>query len=242
MNLENKAKMTSPIDMLEESVREWWRYVVKFVMIYVWSIKYALIPIAALILAYALNFWLGANMIVTVLVSIIASLVAIYFLTRAQIASFLLVKQDYQDKEEELFKSSAPLFWPYIGLALLQALVVIAWTLLLIIPGIIYGIFYSLASYVFFVEGKRGWAAISRSRNLVRGYWWAIAGRLFLLGVFLWAIITVVSIPLALLTENSLGWQIYNALVQVVSFLIGPISLIYCFRLYRELVKLQPAD
>ena len=246
MSEEKKIKLTSSFDILEEAIKTWWKHLSKFIMVYVWSMIYALIPLAAIALLVIFNSVFGggnqAINVITALLSGVAGLIVAYFAIRGQIGAFLLVKQDYQGQEKEIFKASAPWFWPYLGLSLLNAILVLLWMLLLFIPGIIYAVFYSLASYIFFFEGKRGLEAIKSSRELIRDYWWPIAGRLLVLGVFLWAIMTIVSVPLGSLEEHSLPWQLYNVFIQFISFLVGPITIIYSYRLYKELTNLKKSS
>ena len=69
-------------------------------------------------------------------------------------------------------------------------------TLLLVVPGVYLFVAWSVAVPVLLGENLRGMAALRRSRELVRGRWWACAGVLVL--AFLLAIIVAAVILLAL--------------------------------------------
>ena len=155
------------------------------------------------------------------------------------IAMFLLVKNNYVGSEKEIYQSSKKLFWPYIGLTLLTTLFILLWTCLLIIPGIIFSILYSFAVYVLFFEDKKGMAAIKRSVQLVKHYWWAVFGRFCLFGLVIWLFMLIISIPVGLTPENTLMFSIWNAIVQVINMLIGPIALLFSYRIYQDLVKIK---
>ncbi|MCX6795049.1 MAG: hypothetical protein NTY31_03660 [Candidatus Falkowbacteria bacterium] len=114
------------------------------------------------------------------------------------------------------------------------------WTLLLIVPGIIYSVLYSFACYALFFEDKRGLAAIRRSVQLVTGYFWPVFGRFLFIGVIVWFFSIIISIPsMSLVNANSLFVSLWTGIVQVISFLIGPIVLIYTYNVYTELVKIK---
>jgi len=109
----------------------------------------------------------------------------------------------------------------------------------LIIPGIIYSVLYSFACYALFFEDKRGLAAIRRSVQLVTGYFWPVFGRFLFIGVIVWVFSVIISLPLSLTAANSLFNSLWGGGVQVISFLIGPIVLIYTYSIYRELIKIK---
>lgn len=244
MNESVKIKLTPSFDILENVIKEWWQHLSQFVMVYVWSIVYALAPLAVCGAMIALAFWAQQNgmpilEVTAVVLSGLAAILAFYFALRGQIGIFLLIKGEYKQKERELYRQTSDWFWPYLGLSLLTGIMVLLWMLLLIIPGIIYAVLYGFAGYVLFFEGKRGWAALKRSVDLVTGYWWPVAGRLLVLGIFVWAISAILAMPVNAMIEGSLAWNLYNAFLQIVNMLIGPIALLYSLSIYRELVKIK---
>jgi len=177
--------------------------------------------------------------VATMVVFVAALAFIIYFTVRAYIGIFLVVKHDYQGHEKDIFKETKKWFWPYLGLTLLTSVFVLLWTCLLIIPGIIFSIFYSLAAYVLFFEDKRGMAAIRRSVQLIKKYWWAVFGRFLLLGLVMWVFTVLLSIPLVMTVENSFFFHFWNVVVQVINMLIGPIALLFSYQIYQELVKIK---
>jgi len=240
---ETKPKLTPALDNLEMALKTWFKQLKKFVMVYVWSFLYSLIPALISMALVAASVRYGAdNGLLSALMILgagLAGLVAMYFAIRGQIGAFLLIKKDYAGDELDIYKETRPWFWPYLGLSLLSALFVLLWSLLLIIPGIIYAVFYSFAAFVFFFEDKRGRAAIRRSTELVTGYWWPVFGRLLLVAIFIWAILSIVSWPLVSLVKDSTPWHLYNSFVQLMSFLVGPIVLVYSYNIYQDLIKLK---
>ncbi len=239
-----KEKLTPTIDLLESSIKVWWKNLAKFIMVSVWGFIYALIPMAIILLFTIIT--LKSGNIDSIYFEMIAFIFLIlgfcaifYFMIRSYVALFLLIKKDYEGKPLKIFKETRSLAWSYIGLALLTALLVLLWSLLLIIPGIIFSVFYSLAVYVFFFEDKRGMAAIKRSKELVTGYFWPILGRILFLAVILWVVAMIITAPLDKLSEQGLAWSIYSYFVQLFNFIIAPISILYSYRIYQDLVKIK---
>jgi zinc-ribbon domain len=119
--------------------------------------------------------------------------------------------------------------WKYAGLTLLLGLIVTGGSLLLIIPGIVFIIWFFFCQYILADEGLGGWQALERSRQLVRGHWWAIFGRCLLL--------VLVMLTVSVLTARIpvIGAPLNFAF----SLLLTPFSLIYFYQLYKDLKRCQ---
>lgn len=246
MDSTTKVKLTPVFENLESAIKIWWKNLKKFVFVYLWGLLFAVIPIAVLAIVWGAYVWLsqsnGGNpvfSIISIIIGFISVLFAIYFSIRGLMASFLLVKKNYAGDELAIFKETKPYFWSYLGLTILTAVLVLLWCLLLIIPGIIYGVFYTFACYAFFFEDKKGMAAIRRSTQLVAGYWWPVFGRLVAFGLMMWIFMLIISIPLYSTDRGTWLYNSWNTVVQIISFLTGPIALLYNFRLYQDLVKIK---
>lgn len=244
MELTAKPKLMPILDNLESSAKIWFKNLKKIVLIYLWGLLFAAVPVAIiLLLGLVLNISdnrtsLGL-VIAFMIISIAGFLVAIYFSIRAYMSIFLLVKKNYEGKELEIYKETKDLFWPYLSLTFLTTIFIILWTLLLIIPGIIYSIFYSLAVYVFFFEGEKGMAAVRRSISLVQNYWWEVFGRYLFIGLVFWLVGVVIAAPMSFVTEDSFFFQFWGGVVQAINFLLGPIVLLFSYQIYQDLVKIK---
>jgi len=144
-----------------------------------------------------------------------------------QITFFYLIKERNSVTDaKNLLKFSWPKIVPYAWVLFLMGIITIAGFILLIIPGIILSIWFSFALYLFVFEDVRGMEALKKSKELVKGYWWPVFGRLFLFG-FLGALIS--SVP------------VIGDLVNI--FLMMPLGVIYAYFIYENLktVKAQPS-
>lgn len=244
MDQEKKPKLTPVLTMLETAIKVWWKNLKKIITVYLWGLAFALIPLIIILALAGIDTFLGERsplsfQIFLAVVSVAGIFLALYFAIRAYLGIFLLVKKNYEGQELAIYKETKKIFWPYIGLALLSTVLILLWTLLLIIPGIIYSVFYCLAVYVFFFEDKRGMAAIRRSIKLVSDYWWPVFGRVIVVALLMWVIIMLISLPLSYIAKPSFLYYFWSGLVQVVNMVIGPIVLLFTYQIYQELVKIK---
>jgi len=242
--LKAEQNVLSPITTsFERAISLWWKHFKTFILIYWQGFRLALIPLLIFITLYLVDFktlneaswFLFSNLTIY----IVSFLLSFYFILRAQIAVLLFIKDDFKGKPKKLFLTSRSLFWPYLGLSLLTAVLVILWTLLLIIPGIVFSVFYSLAIFVFLSEGKLGMAAIRRSYALVRGNFWQLLLRFlfFILVIIIFS--SIIAMPAIPLEEGSLAFSIWDFIVQVISLLVAPIYLIFFYDVYKRLARLK---
>ena len=233
----DKPKITPVFTIFEEAISSWFKNLNKILLIYWEALKspaiFLLITIGLLIVA---NF-LKQN-ILSLVFSLALGLVLAYYFIRAYMAVYLLVKNNFKGEARALFQETKNLFWPYLGVSLLAGILVLLWALLLIIPGLVFAVFYALADYVFFSENKRGMAAIKRSKFLVKGYFWPVFGRLLLLVLIFGFFMSIISWPMDN-SENESFIFLWNIIVQVISFLITPIIIIFTYHIYNDLVKIK---
>jgi len=92
---------------------------------------------------------------------------------------------------------------------------------LIIIPVVLFGVWFSLSPFLFFKEGIKGMSALKRSRELVKGNFGKIFWRLLVIGIFLALINFILSfIPM-------LGGLINIAII--------PFGIVFTYMMYKEL-------
>ncbi len=74
-------------------------------------------------------------------------------------------------------------FWPLLLVTLMQVAAALVGVILLIIPGILWSIWFMFAQPFVVAEGTRGTGALRASRELTRGYFWPILGRMAVVGL-----------------------------------------------------------
>ena len=144
--------------------------------------------------------------------------------------------QDVQDGRRDhsvrdLARSVEPVFWQLAAVSILFGIAIAIGFVLLIIPGLILMVIWSVVAPVTVLERPGVFAAFGRSRELVRGNGWAVFGVLVL--VFL--SVVVVSVAATLLAA-SLG-AVGRAFVQwAVDAALAPITALSASVLYFALL------
>jgi hypothetical protein len=106
-----------------------------------------------------------------------------------------------------------------IGTGLLAGLIIVGLCLLLIVPGIIWGLYYSLFLYVVALRGLSGKKALDYSKSIVKGQWWRVFGYLSVIGIMgLFAGAAVVA-PFFFTPDNMILDIVSDTLCDIVSAL-----------------------
>ncbi len=146
-------------------------------------------------------------------------------------------------------KKAAGLLIPAIVVTVLSMLAVFGGLLLLIIPGIIFFVWFTFAIYAVSIHDKKPIEALKYSHSLVRGRWFSVFWRLLapafvfiLLALVLQLLVTLpIDVANGLLAdsgETTLGLQYLNlALVILISATIAPLTQAAQTILYVHLVK-----
>jgi hypothetical protein len=131
---------------------------------------------------------------------------------------FALKEQNSQIPVKQVFTTAKPHLWPFFWVSFLSGIAVMVGVVLFVIPGIIFGIWFSLALYVFVFEGTKGTSALKRSKVMVKGYWWPVFGRF-----------AVIMIASGLISSIKFFGPIINLLF------VAPFSIIYGYLIYKDL-------
>jgi len=205
-----------------------------------------LIPILIMALPYAILFLLqyygrtwAAIFIVIVFVSIIMIelWLGIYFILMID-KIYNKQKIDTNKLLEEAFKKIASYFW----VCVLMALVIIAGLILIIIPGIIFTIWFNFAPYANVLENKKGITALKASKELVEKRWFATCWRLIVPPLLVYLIVMAIVIGLTFMVT---GGQINNASIEqnllinslstFIFILLSPLFISFSIILYNSL-------
>lgn len=162
----------------------------------------------------------------------------IYIALTSQAGLILLLKNG-GNKIGENFKVGRVYAWPLLAVGFLTGVLVLLWSILFIIPGIIFSFYYCFSGFVAVVEDKRNMQALKRSKELVKNYWWPVVGRVLLLSLIAMIVSGILSAPLNGLPEDSAGFRSWNAVIQIISFLYGQFNLIFCYLIFKDLQQIK---
>jgi len=138
------------------------------------------------------------------------------------------------------FKEAMANGWPriisFFWVSFLTGLISIIGFVLLIIPGIIFSVWYVFSKYVFISEGLKGMAALKRSKELVRGFWWKVFWRFVGFGFIVFVVMIPVTVVMEILDSSGL-MLLGEILGLVLNALIAPLGIVYGFLIYENLKR-----
>lgn len=184
--------------------------------------------------------------LVVVLVNLFCTIAVLYVVVRGMIGTEPSLASGFSWAA----KNVLALLW----IGILSMCVVWGGLVLLVIPGLIISFYIYFAQYVYVSEGRRGLAALLRSRQLVRGDALAVVKKLLGLIALLIAVLIVLFASLALLvsvlsvlTGVSLGdsWVVdvvVGLVGQVGSAILTVIGFYITAKLYQILARKKPYD
>lgn len=158
-----------------------------------------LLPIAAAILAGILFtlFFSEANQTLLTTILSVSILIAIYFfslwitLAFIRAIAFRIQEQSVPHIAQEL-RDTWPLVIPTLIVSILSGLAIFGGSLLLIIPGIIFSVWFAFSVYPVLLENKRPIEAMKQSKWLVKGRWGAVLWRLIAPAIIFGIVILIV--------------------------------------------------
>ena len=124
-----------------------------------------------------------------------------------------------------------------VGTGLLASVIILGMCLLLIVPGIIWSLYYALCVYVVTLRGLSGKRALDYSKAIVRGQWWRVFGYLFVIGVLGAMAGIAVAAPFFFTPDNRILDIISDTLTDIVSALF--LTMTTVFFLNNDHLKLK---
>lgn len=139
--------------------------------------------------------------------------------------------------------------WPALGVSILTGLAVFGGTLLLVIPGIIFAVWFAFAVYGVAIHHTSPIAAMKDSKALVEGRWWAVCWRLVIpmlvFGIAMVIVQYIVEMPLTYVLRSTdpnsalaVSWNMISILISSFTGLILlPLTTAVPIILYTDLKK-----
>jgi len=255
-----KPKIISTAPLIKSALADYRQHWKKFAYL-------LLLPLVLSYLGSLISFATGkfsgpmpAILITSVLSLILTFAIVVIFIiiyVRAYAAQFLLVEDLSQtvdwDNLRNWYRRAAPYFWTVVAISLVYGLLALIGLVLLIIPGIIFGVYYCFAIYAALFENHKFEGSFGRSRELVRGYWWAVFGRFLAGGALVYiayviigglyaGLIWLIAFALHFQSSKDLFTLMYNLLSVFVGLAVGPLSVIYTYKIYQSLKEIKGAS
>jgi hypothetical protein len=171
-----------------------------------------------------------------VLINLVVTVFSLW--TTATLAMFVSHQLPYS---KELFTQSFKKVWFLFLLAISLILIVLGGLVLLIIPGLIFIVWFYFSSYFIILENQKPIDALKSSRELVRGHFWPVVRRLLWL-----VVVNIVVVILLFVIFSSLALFIGRTSEFAVplssllsSWFLAPFTVIYIIRLFNNLKEVK---
>lgn len=133
---------------------------------------------------------------------------------------------------QQAYTASIPHFGSYLFVSILSGLVIALGFILLIVPGIIFAVWYVFSYFTVLIEGKKGTAALRASKTLSSGRFMAVLGRLVVLLLIYMGCSILISIVVSILPIPKAIAEIFS---NVLGLVITPFGFAYLYELYLDL-------
>ncbi len=188
--------------------------------------------------------------------NIISSILNIIYFFLALFVSVSLIAVSLKKTKfsyKELIENGKPNYWRYLGLVVVTAIFGLLLFLLLIIPGIIFAVYWTFAAYVFLDKKQKIMASLKESKKIVKKRWWKTFGYLILFALVALAFMIVASlvrlpiaVPLLLKVLSSssislgllIGSLVSDLIYQIaITLVVTPMFIFFLKNFYFEMKK-----
>jgi hypothetical protein len=114
-----------------------------------------------------------------------------------------------------------------VGTSIVSGFILLGLFLLLIVPGIIWSVYYTFWLYVVALRKIGGTTALAYSKNLVVGQWWRVLGVIIVIAIADLITGLIVNIPFAFLPDNLIVNVLSNTTLDVISGLFTVTSIMF---------------
>jgi len=177
-------------DLLTESIdlyKEHWK---SFLQYSFW----AAIPMLALNFLFAQIIAEGFTgptgflyLVAYIIAAVLSTLINIAFL---RTIAAVYTKKSVRNIKEEIL-GAKKLLLPAIGAYILTGLATIGGLFLLVIPGIIFMVWFIFAGHAVAIDGKKAMDAMKFSKKILNGNWWAVFGRFLVIAIIVGLIVGI---------------------------------------------------
>ncbi len=204
-------------------------------LIIFWLVEVGISLISVIPLIIGLAFIAAQNTVLGTIITVIGAILGVLVLVILQAAGLCQIQSIIDSSHKSIRgllslgrKLALPLFLTLLLLGLITGL----GYLLLIIPGLIFSVWFTFVVVIMINENVWGLAALKSSRNLVKGRFWKVAGYsgLCLILTFIYSL--VVSLLASIIPGGKWIGQLISSILNVP---VQTISLLFIYNLYHEL-------
>jgi len=178
-----------------------------------------------------------ASMGLGLVLMVVALIAFIYVGIWSSVAELFAIK-DHQENIgfKEAFMRARPHLGAFFATCLLAGLAIMGGFILLVIPGVIFMLWFSQSAYVVINENLSGTQALSKSKSYVKGRMWEVFLKYLFIGAIVYGAIIIASLIDGGISRSMAGdKQKFSLLSNVLSFALTPLLTTYSYTLYKSL-------
>ncbi|MDD3374118.1 MAG: hypothetical protein PHY73_00110 [Candidatus Omnitrophica bacterium] len=177
----------------------------------------------------------GLSVLISAIIFILTILISLFY-SIALIKTVHNVAQDQSVNAVEMYKQAKDIFSPFAIVSILVFVKVILWSLLLIVPGIIFSVLYGFSSYSVIIDDKRGNEALAFSKSVIKSNLKEFLLKMFaLMGAMILAAILISLVSAFFILIPFIGVAVGTIASEVVKAALGIYALIFSYYLYQDL-------
>ncbi len=225
----------SPFRLLNQSLRLFFThfpYLLKFWLVQTLITLASFLPAITGYIVYLSNNGLLWLAVILAIISIIIFIPASLILSAAYLSQIGTIVDGVSRPVKDLLSSGFKLALPLLLINFLSGLAITLGLVLLVIPGLVFGVWFIFSQPVLVYEGLSGTSALSRSKSFSQGRFWTVF-KLMAVPIFVYIAYTIlVSLATGLLPVSASFQQIIS---QVLTAPVGYVGPLYVFLLYKSL-------
>lgn len=225
--------LISASDLITDTIKFYkdnFEYITKYLLLIM-----AVNIVSSVLADFGASYSSAAIGVLFVVVGIVAAILNIWIIIALVKGISSKLNKEQEQEISQALKKSTSLILPVIGLFIVFSITVGIGTLLLIIPGIIFSVWFSFSYYELVLDGKGIIESFKDSKQLVSGRWWGVFGRLLAPSIVFGVLAVVVQVIVGLaLSFNDLVGSVGSS---IVSAFFLPLSFIPVIMLYFDLKR-----
>ena len=158
------------------------------------------------------------------------AIAALIFGVWGQTATYIAMCSEKKLSIKEIFKVAWPLSLGFFIINLFLGIIVAGNILWLLIPGFVFALWFSFTPFVYIEEGVKGFDALLKSREYIRGRFWSLAGR----NIAIFLIYIILEVVLSILGNALKSPAATGILSGIVNLAVSPFLLAYTYTMYKD--------
>lgn len=170
-------------------------------------------------------------------------LVVVISMLLLSVAMYKAIATPHETNVKTAYQFAFKHFFSYVVLSIVVSVLVILGTIALIIPGIIFGVWFSFSYFVLVFENKGIIDSLKTSRAYVKGHWWGVFGRFLLLGITAFVLSLLVGAAAHFVLSLAVPAAIATAVASFfISFVAMPVTIAYSYLMYLDLKGMRAVE